>query len=76
VLLLNALGLLRDIKTHAENSGSNTKTSLAAKGSVGSDRLVDVKKGGVDLRVARQGVGLKVTAADLLANLGNSLEVP
>ncbi len=49
VLLVNALGLLRDIKAHAENSGGNTKTSLAAQGSLCSNRLVDVKEGSVDL---------------------------
>ena len=65
MLLVNALGLLRDIKAHAENSGSDAKTSLAAQGCLGGDGLVEVKKGSVNLRVARQGVGLEVAAADL-----------
>jgi hypothetical protein len=75
MLLVNALGLLRDVKTHAEDTGSNTKTSLAAQGGSGSYRLVDVKKGGVDLGVAGQGVGLEVAAADGRASLGDLLQV-
>ena len=72
MLLVNALGLLRDVKTHTEDSGSNTQTSLAAQGGSGSDRLVDVKK---SFGVAGQGVGLEVAAADGRASLGDLLQV-
>jgi hypothetical protein len=76
VLLLDALGLLRDVKTHTEDSGGNTKTSLSAQGRCGGDGLVDVKKSGVDLGVARQGVGLEVAAANGGARFGDLLQVP
>lgn len=75
MLLVNALGLLRDVKTHTEDSGSDTQTSLAAQGGSGSDRLVDVKKSGMDLGIAGQGVGLEVAAADGRAGLGDLLQV-
>ncbi len=75
MLLVNALGLIRDIKVNAEDSRSNAKASLAAQRRCGGDGLVDVKQGSVDLGVARQGVGLKVTATDARAGLGDLLQV-
>ncbi len=75
MLLVNALGLIRDIKVNAENSGGNAKSSLAAQRGCCGNGLVDVKKGSVNLRVTCQGVGLEVKAADARASLGDLLEV-